>query len=175
METPMLRAAMRITLLVALFVACSAASANIPDEYGAIIVKAPFSFSERAFDLTPAVARAKKEGKPLFIYLGATDCPPCRSYSIFLARHREQLKEPFEQVVVVDIQTWLKGPALVFKVDDKRLSFAEFKSLVGDKNKTLTYPYYWLVTPGLKQVRQLPQGSSNYLSVEKHVDLLRVP
>ena len=38
---------MRITLLLALFVSSSVASANIPEEYGPVVVQAPFSFSER--------------------------------------------------------------------------------------------------------------------------------
>src|SRR5262245_20738507 len=163
----------RITLLIALLLGHSVAVAKIPGEYAPVIVEAPFSFSERAFDLTPAIARARQEARPLFIYLGAADCPPCHSYSIFLVKNREQLKESFERVIVVDIRTWLKGPALIFKVDDKRHSFAEFKALVGDRNKILTYPYFWLLTPDLKQIKQLPQGSANYLSVEKHVELLR--
>jgi hypothetical protein len=165
---------MRITLLIALLLGHSFVNAKIPGEYAPMIVEAPFSFSERAFDLTSAIARARHEAKPLFIYLGAADCPPCQSYSIFLVKNREQLRDSFDQVIVVDVRTWLKGPALIFKVDDKRHSFAEFKALVGDRNKTLTYPYFWLLTPDLKQVKQLPQGSANYLSVEKHAELLRL-
>jgi thiol-disulfide isomerase/thioredoxin len=149
--------------------------AKIPAEYRPMVVEPPSNFSERVFDLTNAVDRANREGKALFIYLGAEDCPPCRQYFLFLEDNREQLKSSFDRVIVVDIRTWLKGPALVFKVGDKRFSFVGFNALVGDTNRTLTYPYYWLITPDLKQVKQLPRGSTNYMSVDRHRELLRLP
>jgi thiol-disulfide isomerase/thioredoxin len=166
---------MRTVLLIALSLGHALASAAIPDEYNPVVVEVPFSFSERVIDLSPATAKAKKEDKALYIYLGASDCPPCKLYFHFLKSNRETLKPGFDKVVLVDIRTWLKGPTLIFKVDDKRYTFDEFKALVGDSNKLLTYPYYWYVTPSLRQLKQLPQGSAYYLSVEKQLEILRAP
>lgn len=149
--------------------------AEIPEEYQPIIIKPPFSFSERLVDLTAAVDKANLENKPLYIYLGAEDCPPCRTYKIFLSKNHLALKDAYERVILVDIRTWLKGPDLVFKVGEKSYSFTEFNSLVGDTNKTLTYPYFWLISPVLKQLKQLPQRSGIYLQVEKQLEILRFP
>jgi thiol-disulfide isomerase/thioredoxin len=151
------------------------ARAEIPDGYKPIIVKPPFSFSERLIDLSVAMEKANSEKKPLYIYLGAGDCPPCREYEFFLSKNLPALKESFDRVIVVDIRTWLKGPDLIFKVGEKRYSLAEFKTLVGDKNKLLTYPYFWYISPELKQLKQLPRGSRNYLQVADQLEILRLP
>lgn len=166
---------MRNAILSLLVFCATNAVAKIPAEYQPVVVEAPFSFSERVFDLSSAVDVAARGGKPLYIYLGAEDCPPCREYNTFLQRNRVELKEPFERVVIVDIRTWLKGPALVFKVGEKRYSFSEFKALVGDTNNPLSYPYYWLLSPSLRQLKQLPVGSRHYMPVEKQLEVLRVP
>lgn len=152
----------------------SAAStwAIIPADLNPVIVEAPFSFRERLFDLSSAVAKAKAENKRLFIYLGAQDCPPCLEFSRFLENHETELKPVFADLVVVDIRTWLRGGSLRFKIDDARYSFAELKALVGDQNSTLYYPYYWLLTPELTQVRQLSRRPSDYTSVDTLKKLL---
>ena len=128
------------------------ARAEIPEEYQPIIIKPPFSFSERLIDLSVAVEKANSDNKALYIYLGAEDCPPCRTYKNFLFENRSALKEAFDNVILVDIRTWLKGPTLIFKVGEKKYSFAEFNALVGDNNKSLSYPYFWFISPTLKQL-----------------------
>lgn len=148
------------------------AHADIPDEYKPIVVKPPFSFSERLLDISMAVERASAENKPLYIYLGASDCPPCRDYENFLSKNFPVLKEAFSQAIVVDIRTWLKGPDLVFKIGEKRYSFTEFKTLVGDTNKVLTYPYYWYISPTMKQLKQLPRGMRHYTQIASQIDIL---
>jgi hypothetical protein len=165
-------------LVIALFPVAFAASiqAAVPDEYEPIVVKAPFSFSQRLFDLTPAVERARAENKLLYVYLDAEDCPPCREYFHFLKQNQHVLREAFAPVLFVNIRTWLKGPQLVFKVNDERFSFAEFRERVGDKTSgALTYPYFWLLSPELKQVKQLPRGSRHYLDVDKQRKILGFP
>ncbi|MEK7436484.1 MAG: thioredoxin family protein [Pseudomonadota bacterium] len=166
---------MRIVAVLLLTLGASLAAADIPVEYNPLVVEAPFSFSERVFDLTSAVDRANRENKPLYIYLGADDCPPCKAYSAFLQKNRELLKASFDRVIFVDIRTWLKGPALVFKIGGNRYSLAKFKALVGDANRSLTYPYFWLLTPSLRQVKQLPLGTANYMPVDKQIEILRLP
>lgn len=149
--------------------------AAIPSDYSPVVVEAPFSLRERVFDLTPAVASSKTSGKPLFIYLGAKDCPPCIEYKRFLSRHQAELKSAFSEVIVVDIRTWLRGPTMYLTVDDKRMTFNQFKTLVGDTSKTLVFPSYWLLSPELKQLKQLPSGVADYLNVNLHLDILKIP
>jgi hypothetical protein len=76
------------------------------------------------------------------------------------------LKAPFDEVVFVDIRTWLKGSQIVFKVGDDRYTLAEWKAVVGDKNKWVGYPYYWLLTPELTPYKQLTRKSSDFTSVD---------
>jgi hypothetical protein len=150
------------------------AHAAIPNEYTPVVVEAPFSLRERVFDLMPAVEASRKTGKPLFIYLGATDCPPCLDYKRFLSSHRAELKSAFSEFIVVDIRTWLRGPTMYIKVDDKRLTFNQFKALVGDTSKTLVFPSFWLLSPELKQLKQLPSGVKDYLNVGQHLEILKI-
>ena len=164
-----------VVALLMLLSLASSAGAKVPQAYQAIAVEAPFSFSERMFDLTEAVALARKEQKPLYIYVGAADCPPCRAYEIFLQQHHAELAAAFGKVVLVDLRTWLRGPDIYIKVDQIRYSLQEFKALVGDKNRSWSYPYFWLLQPTLVKVKQLPRGSANYLSVEQQLEILRIP
>jgi thiol-disulfide isomerase/thioredoxin len=127
------------------------------------------------FDLTPALETAKSTGKPIFLYLGAKDCPPCLDYKRFLSDHRSELKEAFSEVVVVDIRTWLRGPSMSLKIKDQSLTFNQFKTLVGDTSKTLVFPSFWLLSPGLKQLKELPSGVKAYLNVSQHLELLKIP
>ncbi len=161
-----------LTALIGFFVL--SAHAGIPDEYSPVVVEAPFSLRERVFDLTPAIESSKKTGKPLYIYLGATDCPPCLQYKKFLTSHRSELKTAFSEFVVVDIRTWLRGPTMHVKVDDKRLTFNQFKALVGDTSKTLVFPSFWMLSPELKPLKELPSGIKDYLNVNQHLEILKI-
>jgi hypothetical protein len=153
-------------------VVATAARAEFPDYYKPVAVEPPFSFTERVFDLTPAFARAQVEGKPMFVYVGAYDCPPCKDYERFIQKHRADLEPAFQNVVIVDIRTWLKGPKFIFKIGEKRFTLSEFRALVGDQQQVFTYPYYWLLSTEPKQLRQLPLGSRHYMDVERHKSYL---
>ncbi len=162
-----------LSVLIGFFVLSSQAA--IPDDYGPVVVEAPFSLRERVFDLMPAIESSRKTGKPLFIYLGATDCPPCLQYKRFLATHRSELKDAFSEFVVVDIRTWLRGPSMYLKIGDKRLTFQQFKTLVGDTSKTLIFPSFWILSPEVKQLKQLPSGVTDFLNVSQHLEMLKIP
>jgi hypothetical protein len=163
---------MRLGLLT-LLVFIQSAHAEIPDVFEPLVIKPPFSFSERVIDLTPAFEKSKRLRKPMLVYLGAADCPPCKDYTLFLGKHKEEMKAAFADVVLVDIRTWLRGVKPTFQIYDKTYTVAQFKAWIGDSNKGLFYPSWWLLTEDGKQVRQLPQGSSNFTSVESHIRLLR--
>lgn len=88
------------------FVTCiGQAIAGIPDNYSPIAIEPPFSFSERLIDLTPAITKAKRDGKPILIYMGAQDCPPCKQYEQFLEQNHSALASTYESLVVVDVRS----------------------------------------------------------------------
>jgi thiol-disulfide isomerase/thioredoxin len=149
--------------------------AKIPGAYAPVVVEAPSSLSERVFDLTAAFERGRAEQKLLYIYYGANDCPPCHEYTRFLEGNVEQLRPHFQKVIVVDIRTWLRGPAVFFVVGDKRYTFKEFQRLLGDSAKFDFWPYRWLVAPNGKLAKTIPQGREardTYLSVERHIEAI---
>ncbi len=148
--------------------------ADIPDSYKPVVIEPPFSFGERLIDLTLVIKKAISEGKPILLYMGAQDCPPCRQYEQFLIQHRSEVAAAYEPLMLVEVRSWLKGPQIVFQAGDRRFSLTEFKAVLGDKNKVFTWPYWWLISPDLKQIKQLPQGSSHYLTVDNHNLLLRI-
>ena len=161
---------------VLVFLAChvpNVAFATIPGEFNPMVVEAPFSFFVREFDLTAAFEKARSENKPMFIYLDAWDCPPCNVYAAFLRKNIDALKPYFDRVLTVDIRTSLRGSTMSFKIRDKSYSFEEFKRLVGDSNQGLVFPYFWLISPSGRQVRQLPRGVSNYTEVDRHIQILK--
>lgn len=158
--------------LSALLLGNPLAYADIPDSYIPVVID-PFGFNERLIDLTAVTARAKTEGRPILLYMGAKDCPPCRDYEQFLIKHRNPLGGTYSPLLLVEVRSWLKGPKLVLKVADKRYSLQEFKVLVGDGNKVFSWPYWWLLSADLRQIKQLPVGASHYLDVERHKALLR--
>ena len=162
-------------LLLALCLLTTAAGAAIPDVFQPVVVTPPFSFSTRLIDLTPAFEKAKQGNRPILIYLGAADCPPCKNYSQFLEAHKAELQGPLSEVVLVDIRTWLKGPALTFQIYDRRYSVSEFLRRTGDTRRWASYPWWWLLDSDGVQIRQLPTDSSAFLTVEGHKRLIAVP
>lgn len=166
---------MRWFLWVCLVFVSQWVRAEIPDSFQPLVVKPPFSFSERLIDLTPAFQKSQQMKKPMLIYLGAADCPPCKNYTLFLEQHKDELQEALSDVVLVDIRTWLKGPKLTFQIFDKKYSVDEFVTRSGDTRNWGGYPWWWFLNPDGKQVRQLPKGSQHFTKVESHVELIKVP
>jgi hypothetical protein len=166
---------MRLLLLAICLAFAPFARADIPDEYQPVVVRSPYSFTQRLFDLTPAFQQARKNNKPLLVYLGASDCPPCVDYSHFLESHKQEMKPIFEGLVLVDIRTWLRGARPVFRIFERDYSADEFKALIGDTRKGLYYPSWWLLTPEGRELRSLPQDETLYTSVDSHRKLLQSP
>jgi len=164
-----------LAFAAAFVLGCGAARAEIPDLYAPIVPPAAFSFTQRLFDLDPAFARARQLDKPLFIYLGASDCPPCVDYVKFLDTHHAAMKPVLDSVVVVDLRTWLRGPKVALQLGGKTYTVEEFKALVGDHNPGFSYPWFWLLTPQGRQLRQLPYGLEPFMTVAGHARLLARP
>lgn len=163
---------MRLIVAALVLLSAAHARADIPSSYQALVPQPPFSFTQRLFDLTPAFEQARAQNKPVFVYLGASDCPPCVDYTKFLDRQRDALKPAFDGVVLVDLRTWLRGPSVKLALDGKQYTVAEFKAMVGDQNPGFSYPWFWLLSPGGKQLKQLPYGLDAYMTVAGHTRLL---
>jgi len=147
----------------------------IPDELDPVIVESNLSIMDmgRVVDLSNAFAKAAREQRPMFVYLDAEDCPMCRNYNRFIKANLSRYQQLFKPFVVVDIRTTMNWVPQIFRIEGKDYSFDEFKQLVGDNNKFLTYPYFWLLGPDRKQLRQLPIGAFSNQDIEKHAELLR--
>jgi len=163
---------MKALLAALCLMALETAHAEIPEPYKPMVVSASASGSLRVFDLTAAFDKARQLHKPIFIYLGAADCPACKQYSLFLEQHEKEMRPLFAKVVLVDIRASVRGPKPVFQIHGTMYSTADFKALVGDTDPDLPYPTWWLLTEDGKQVRQLPRGVNHFTKVKLHAHWL---
>ncbi|HET9206928.1 MAG TPA: thioredoxin family protein [Burkholderiaceae bacterium] len=130
------------------------------------------------FDLTPALQRARREHKRLYVYLGASDCPYCRRYEAFLQRHADELVPHFaKDYLVVDLRSNLSVTAakLYFRIGDKSLPYAEFMNALGDERvRMLVYPSVWLFDGNAKPLMQMPAGTGTFETVPEQLEILRL-
>jgi hypothetical protein len=171
---PMARAACAV--LLAAF-AMTAQAIGLPPAYGAIVVE-PTGGPERAeFDLGPALARAQRENRRLYVYLGASDCPFCRRYENFLAKNADELLPHFKPWLLVDLRSRLSttAPHLYIRVGDKSLPYIEFQKSIGDeRSRMLVYPSVWLFDTQLKPLMQMPAGTGTFETVEEQLEILQL-
>jgi thioredoxin-related protein len=162
----------------------AAAAAGIPPAYGAMVVEPamlPASAGQPAraeFDLTAAQARAQRENKHLYVYLGAEDCPYCRRYEAFLAAHAGELVPHFKaRYLVVDLRSSLSVQArsLYFKVGGTSRPYVEFMQALGDERaRMLVYPSVWLLDGDLKPLMQMPAGTGTFQTVPEQLEILQL-
>lgn len=164
--------ALKTTVFVFVFAAASIVLAGVPDEFNPVVVEAPFSFTKRVFDLTPATNKSIATGKPILLYFGAADCPPCRQYEQFLSKNVDQMKLVLSNYVFVDVRSWLKSPSIYIKVNNDEYPFKEWRETTGDSRVGLFWPTWWVLNSDLKQLKQMPSGSGNFLTVKKHSEIL---
>jgi len=117
--------------------------AGIPAAYAPLVIE-PSGGPERAeFDLGPALARAQRENKRLYVYLGASDCPYCRRYENFLRKNAAELVPHFRPWLVVDLRSSLSTTAqrLFIRVGGKSRPYVDFQRSIGDeRSRMLVYP-----------------------------------
>lgn len=162
----------RIAALLLMSVAM-AARAGLPDSFQPIALEHPFSFSARVFDMTGAFEQSKREGRPMLVYLGAKDCPPCRLYERWLQDNRDAVAPGMSKLLIVDLRTYIKGPEIQFKIGDKRLSLQQWRKELGDESTRVLYPSWWLVTPDGKLI-QKAVGSDTFETVGKYLAFIDV-
>jgi thiol-disulfide isomerase/thioredoxin len=134
---------MRAAWALAAALLAGSAMAALPPAYAPLVLQ-PTGLPERAeFDLTAAVAQARREGKRLYVYLGASDCPFCRRYEAFLAKNADELRPHFAGWLIVDLRSSLRVQAdrLHIRVGSQSLPYAEFQRSIGDERaRQLVYP-----------------------------------
>jgi thiol-disulfide isomerase/thioredoxin len=151
--------------------------AALPAAYAPIVVM-PTGAPDRAeFDLTAALQRAQREGKRLYVYLGASDCPYCRRYEAFLDANAQALKPHFAGWLIVDLRSSLRTQAgtLHIRVGSRSLPYADFQRSIGDERaRQLVYPSVWLFDAQLKPLMQMPAGTGTFQTVPEQLEILRL-
>jgi hypothetical protein len=152
-------------------------SAGIPPAYQAIVVEPSVGPAGSEFDLTPALERARRENKRLYVYLGADDCRYCRRYESFLARNAEELLPHFRSWLIVDLRSTLSTTQarLFFRVGGRSLAYADFQRSIGDERaRMLVYPSVWLFSPQLRPLMPMPAGTGTFETVAEQLEILNL-
>ena len=121
--------------------------------------------------------RAQRDNKPLYVYLGANDCPYCRKYEAFLDKNAAELVPHFQKYIVVDLRSSLAYPQgkVFVRVGASSLPYAEFQRSIGDERaRMLVYPSVWLFDPRLKPLMQMPAGTGTFQTVPEQLEILRL-
>jgi glutaredoxin len=156
----------------------AADAAGFPAAYAPMVIQ-PTGVPQRyEFDLTAALARARRENKRLYVYLGASDCPYCRRYEAFLEQNAAALVAQFApQYVVVDLRSALSATAamLYLRIGDRSLPYAEFQRSIGDERaRMLVYPSVWLLGADARPLMQMPAGTGTFQTVAEQLEILRL-
>ena len=155
-----------------------AAAAGIPAPYAPIVIQPAGVPARHEFDLSAALARAKRENKRLYVYLGASDCPYCRRYEAFLEQNAAALVPHFAaQYLVVDLRSALSATAqkLFIRIGDRSLPYADFQRAIGDERaRMLVYPSVWLLDADARPLMQMPAGTGTFQTVDEQLEILRL-
>lgn len=155
-----------------------AVAAGIPAPYAPIVIQPVGAPTRREFDLSDALARARRENKRLYVYLGASDCPYCRKYEAFLEQNAAVLVPHFSaQYIVVDLRSALSVTAnlLFIRIGDLSLPYADFQRSIGDERaRMLVYPSVWLLDQDAKPLMQMPAGNGTFQTVPEQLEILRL-
>ena len=170
----------RFALLVGLLLAAgaTAAGAALPAAYSPMVVLPAGTPQRYEFDLTPALKRAQREHKRLYVYLGASDCPFCRRYEAFLEREAAGLVPHFARdYLVVDLRSSLSVQAdrLFVRVGNSTLAYADFQRSIGDERaRQLVYPSVWLLDGKARPLMQMPAGTGTFETVSEQLEILHL-
>jgi hypothetical protein len=169
---------MKRLVFAALLAAAAPVGAALPAAYAPMVVEAK-GLPERAeFDLGPALQRAQREHKSLYVYLGARDCAFCRKYEAFLDKNAGELGPHFSaKYIVVDLRSALsiQAPKLFFRSGGRSVSYTDFMRALGDeRERQLVYPSVWLLDAQARPLMQMPAGTGTFETVEEQLEVLRL-
>ncbi|OYU79082.1 MAG: hypothetical protein CFE45_28900, partial [Burkholderiales bacterium PBB5] len=125
-----------------------------------------------------ALAQARRTGKRLYVYLGASDCKFCRRYEAFLAANSAALTGHFAaDWLVVDLRSSLSVGAerLLLRIGANAQPYAELMRALGDERaRMLVYPSVWLLDAQAKPLMQMPAGTGTFETVPEQLEILRL-
>jgi hypothetical protein len=169
---------MRRWALAALLAASAPVWAALPAAYAPLVVEAKGLPDRAEFDLGPALQRAQREHKSLYIYLGARDCAFCLKYEAFLDKNAGELVPHFAaRYIVVDLRSALsiQAPRLFFRQGGRSLAYADFMHALGDeRERQLVYPSVWLLDAQGRPLMPMPAGTGTFETVEEQLEILRL-
>jgi thioredoxin-related protein len=173
-----MRALRLLALVLGLCVACACAATGFPAPYSPTVTMPTGTPQRFEFDLTPALRRAQREHKRLYVYLGANDCPYCRRYEAFLQNNAAELTPHFaKDYLVVDLRSSLSAQAdrLFIRIGNSSLAYADFQRSIGDERaRLLVYPSVWLLDAKAKPLMQMPAGTGTFETVPEQLEILRL-
>ncbi len=155
----------------------AAAEHGIPPAYTPMVVQPRVTADRTEFDLDPALARARREKKRLYVYLGASDCPFCRRYERFLTANANELVPHFKPWILVDLRSSLSvtHDKLYFRAGGKSLVYADFQRSINDERaRQLAYPSVWLFDAQMKPLMPMPAGTGTFETVEEQLEILNL-
>jgi thiol-disulfide isomerase/thioredoxin len=159
-------------------VPATGALAGVPAPYAPLVIQPRGTPARHEFDLSAALARARRENKRLYVYLGAHNCPFCRRYEAFLEQNAAELVPHFAaQYIVVDLRSSLSVTAdlLFIRIGERSLPYADFQRSIGDERvRMLVYPSVWLLDPDAKPLMQMPAGTGTFQTVPEQLEILRL-
>ena len=154
------------------------ALAGVPDAYAPIVVMPTGTPQRYEFDLSAALARAQRERKRLYVYLGADNCPYCKKYEAFLMRSAAELAPHFaKDYLVVDLRSTLSAQAsrLYIRIGNSSLPYADFQRSINDERaRALVYPSVWLLDAAARPLMQMPAGTGTFETVPEQLEILRL-
>ena len=152
--------------------------AALPVAYAPLVIEAKGLPDRAEFDLGPALLRAQREHKSLYVYLGARDCAFCRKYEAFLDKNATELVPHFAaKYIVVDLRSALsiQAPRLFFRNGGRSLAYADFMRALGDeRERQLVYPSVWLLDANARPLMQMPAGTGTFETVAEQLEILNL-
>ena len=176
----MLQLVTRLCLAALLAVPLLAVAATgIPAAYAPVVIEPTGAPAQVEFDLTAVQARAKKENKRLYLYLGADDCRYCRRYEAFLDKNAAELVPEFKKhrYLIVDLRSSLSyvSNKVFFRVGSSTLAYSDFQRSIGDERaRMLVYPNVWVLDTNLKPLMAMPTGTGTFETVDEQLEILRL-
>lgn len=169
---------MRRLLLLGLMLLAAAARAGVPAAYEPLVVSPRAVDGHQEYDLRPALERARRENRRLYVYLGAHDCSFCRRYERFLEQHAAELVPEFHKGwIVVDLRSSLATHAdkLWVQTGPLALAYADFQRALGDERaRQLIYPSVWLLDGQARPLMPMPAGTGTFETVPEQLEILRL-
>lgn len=169
---------LQLTVLLSCAAASGVALAGVPAAYAPIVVMPSGAPQRWEFDLGAALNKARSQGKRLYVYLGADNCPFCRRYEAFLDRNAAELAPHFaKDYLVVDLRSTLAARAekLFIRIGDSVQSYTEFQRAIGDERvRQLVYPNVWLLDGQARPLMQMPTGAGTFETVPEQLEILRL-